>query len=139
MPFNPEIKAQWLHALRSGEYAQGQGHLRTDEDKFCCLGVLTDLAVEAGVAEWTPCDSFGLYGDLFGVEEVLFEGTDDERSVMNYLTATPRVLEWAGLNGAESLKFGESGYIPGLDNSLTRMNDNGMTFNEIADIIEEYL
>lgn len=138
MPFNPEIKAQWLHALRSGEYAQGQGHLRSKEDKFCCLGVLTDLAVEAGVAEWTLTESH-FFGSLFAVEEVLCEGTSDERLAMNYLTATPRVLEWAGLDEAESRSFGSAGYISGLEKSLAWMNDAGMTFNEIADIIEECL
>jgi hypothetical protein len=45
-----QIKEQWVEALRSGRYNQGQGCLRThihgdDEsnDKFCCLGVLADI------------------------------------------------------------------------------------------------
>ena len=44
-----EIKQQWATALRSGKYAQGQAYLRNDRDEMCCLGVLSELAVEAGV------------------------------------------------------------------------------------------
>lgn len=37
---NPEFKAKWIAALRSGEYTQGIANLYTDEsDSFCCLGV----------------------------------------------------------------------------------------------------
>lgn len=39
---NPEIKAKWIEALRSGNYQQGIGALRLD-CKFCCLGVLCDV------------------------------------------------------------------------------------------------
>jgi len=49
------VKERWLEALRDEEeYTQGRTILRssTDEDCFCCLGVLTDLAVQEGVAEW---------------------------------------------------------------------------------------
>ena len=36
----PELKAQWIAALRSGEYTQGRYNLRTREGHYCCLGVL---------------------------------------------------------------------------------------------------
>lgn len=39
----PEIKMQWLEALRSGHYQQARGVLRQDAIHFCCLGVLCDL------------------------------------------------------------------------------------------------
>jgi hypothetical protein len=39
---NPEIKARWVAALRSGGYKQTRGRLRHG-DSFCCLGVLCDL------------------------------------------------------------------------------------------------
>lgn len=38
-----ELKAKWVKALRSGDYKQTQDFLR-DEDGFCCLGVLCDVA-----------------------------------------------------------------------------------------------
>lgn len=41
---NAELKAKWVAALRSGNYKQGVGTLRSDSGKFCCLGVLCDVA-----------------------------------------------------------------------------------------------
>ena len=38
-----QLKRKWLKALRSGKYEQGQGLLRTVDNKFCCLGVLCDV------------------------------------------------------------------------------------------------
>lgn len=43
---NPEIKQQWVDALRSGEYPQSTNYLR-DKTGWCCLGVLTDLFIKA--------------------------------------------------------------------------------------------
>lgn len=40
---NAEIKAKWIEALRSGKYEQGRGRLRSEDNKYCCLGVLCDL------------------------------------------------------------------------------------------------
>ena len=40
MAMTPELKAQWIAALRSGEYTQGYNHLRTENGYYCCLGVL---------------------------------------------------------------------------------------------------
>jgi hypothetical protein len=42
---NKQLRDEWVKALRSGEYQQGRGGLRS-EDKYCCLGVL--CAVRAG-------------------------------------------------------------------------------------------
>lgn len=39
----PEIKKKWTDALRSGEYEQGTGALKTHGEKYCCLGVLCDV------------------------------------------------------------------------------------------------
>lgn len=42
-----DIKKQWVEALRSGKYKQGTGRLcdtRGKKLKFCCLGVLFDIA-----------------------------------------------------------------------------------------------
>ena len=47
-----EIKTKWLKALRSGEYEQCKKNLRNG-DKFCCLGVLTDLYLKETGGNWT--------------------------------------------------------------------------------------
>lgn len=38
-----EVKEQWLTALRSGRYKQGRMMLRSNDEKYCCLGVLCDI------------------------------------------------------------------------------------------------
>lgn len=45
---NKEIKEKWVEALRSGKYKQGEGWLKRRGSKegefsFCCLGVLVDV------------------------------------------------------------------------------------------------
>jgi hypothetical protein len=45
---DPEFKAKWTAALRSGEYKQGKGVLNSKADNsFCCLGVACHLALGA--------------------------------------------------------------------------------------------
>lgn len=38
----PELKENWIKALRSGKYTQTSNHLRVN-DGYCCLGVLCDV------------------------------------------------------------------------------------------------
>lgn len=46
---NPEVKAEWLAALRSGAYKQAQARLFDPETGgYCCLGVLCDIAEKRG-------------------------------------------------------------------------------------------
>lgn len=40
---NPEVKKIWLEALKSGEYKKGVDRLRSEDNAFCCLGVLCNL------------------------------------------------------------------------------------------------
>lgn len=40
---NEQIKKDWIAALRSDKYKQGRGTLQSDDQKFCCLGVLADV------------------------------------------------------------------------------------------------
>jgi len=56
---NPELKAKWIAALRSGDYRQGRGMLKSvyREDTYCCLGVLCDVS---GMGRWVHKDDDGL-------------------------------------------------------------------------------
>jgi hypothetical protein len=111
---NPEVKARWVAALRSGKYKQGQKVLRSAKDKFCCLGVLCDIK---NPAQW---DS-GLCGYEFA-GHVHFVPSE--------------IREWAGL--PQSLGGAEV-TINGTIDSLADHNDAGRTFAEIADAIEQQL
>jgi hypothetical protein len=39
-----EIKQKWVEALRGGQFKQGEGVLRTNDDRYCCLGVLCSVS-----------------------------------------------------------------------------------------------
>lgn len=109
---NPEVKAKWLEALRSGKYKQGDSALHKGE-QFCCLGVLCDIAVQSGIVKT----------DINHDDEVVYDGRAD------YLPLS--VQEWAGLPN-------ENGDYDRYASSLADQNDEGATFTEIADIIEKH-
>lgn len=115
---NPEVKAQWLTALRSGEYAQGSGSLNED-GKFCCLGVLCDLAERDGVVERVKVWDSGVFGYT-------------ARKVTGVLPW--EVRDWSGLKTVTGDFYDDSGAMQ----ALTILNDGGMPFVKIADIIEQY-
>lgn len=91
---NEDVARTWSAALRSGRYLQGVGALRVlewdgydelarrppDRVRYCCLGVLCDLAREAGVGDW---------------DGVVFE-VDGEYEQSQLPAAVAR---WAGLVG----------------------------------------
>lgn len=120
-----QIKEQWVKALRSGDYKQGKTRLETDEG-FCCLGVLCDLAVKAGIIERRP--TAAIRG---GVASYGVEGLTREISVLPRL-----VVDWAGLIDCNPLVRINGHYY----HALSHMNDiEGSSFLEIADLIEEQL
>ena len=114
---NKKIKAKWIAALRSGKYIQGRRRLRISgymgADKFCCLGVLCNLHAEAhpriAQAQTSPREYLGHSAML-----------------------PPKVMQWAGLRPGfgEDIVFGSF---------LAGMNDSGMDFNQIADVIDTQL
>jgi len=113
-----DIKAQWLQALRSGEYEQTSGALEHG-GKFCCLGVLCDLAVKAGVTERSQeADGPVVYGTA--------DGEDTSAGIL-----PDGVKEWSGLPQRNPI-FIEDGNVE----SLAAKNDMGYSFAQIADLIE---
>lgn len=115
---NPEAVKKWVEALRSGEFKQAKGVLYDREHgSYCCLGVACFLAKKEGVipkqARWS-----------------IPAGCDTEPA-LNLVDQFAPVKEWLGLREAEGA-FGAK-----IDQKgLARMNDNGCTFEEIADLIE---
>jgi hypothetical protein len=132
----PEIKAMWLDALRSGEYRQGQGVLRSEDNEYCCLGVLCDLyQKQTGEMYWAS-DADKIADREDDGEVTHFYSYDfGNAKVGHYAFAMPpeEVFEWSGLRGDAYLK-GEDG----KEYNLPEMNDNGKTFEEIAQLIELY-
>jgi hypothetical protein len=122
---NPEVKAKWVAALRSGDYEQGRHRLHCKDGKFCCLGVLCDLAVKNGVIPepegWGPAYYYG--------------SSVVSRSDVSIPIA---VSEWAGLTGS-SRHNPRVEIAPGSTSTLANLNDSGTPFERIAQVIEEKL
>lgn len=123
---NPDVKTRWVAALRSDRYAQGRGKLaRLDPDggppSYCCLGVLCEVAVQAGV-----------------VVRVL--DTGDVRSfdgAVNYLPEAVRA--WAQLPAVNPVVRDVAGDGNDVVTALSAFNDRGVSFARIAQLIEEEL
>lgn len=112
---NQEAKKPWLAALRSGKYRQTTESLN-DENGYCCLGVLCEVAIENGLK--------------------INKETNDrsyETSYDGYVDFPPPIVwTWAGL-------VGNNPYIESKGNYLADLNDAGLSFDEIADLIEKEL
>lgn len=133
-----DIRALWTEALRSGKYEQGSGVLKTRQGSYCCLGVLCELAVEAGVI--APAKE--------EIQDAINLGWRYETESGVLPTA---VMEWAGLPDSEgTYEFSDEemsehyvgnwkdvGYY--RKTSLVNANDShGKSFPQIADLIDKH-
>jgi len=120
---NPDIKNRWTTKLRSGEYKQGRNNLRVydvanEEERFCCLGVLCEIAVEDGIIP--PANTTSV---------VRRYGVDEAYGSIGILPTV--VKEWAELD------YPNGGYGIGDVHALSNDNDTGKSFDQIADIIDQ--
>jgi hypothetical protein len=116
----------WASALRSGRYQQATGALRKD-DGFCCLGVACEVyRLETGRGEWLPRGD-GDMGAPFLIDDT--DALDD--------VAMPHLV-------AEWILGDPDAYDPDVDTgegnaTLSHLNDEGITFAEIAWYVEEQI
>ena len=125
---NKEVKELWLKALRSGEYKQGRNYLEYTDPlygkKYCCLGVLCDLAVKNGVICKTDQ----------GRNEIYYETNAGIDNFTNNVLPT-KVQNWAEIYSTDG-DFNSKEFVD--KTMLTELNDSGKYgFNAIANIIEE--
>lgn len=125
---NPEVKAEWVAALRSGDYEQGKSWLRKagvdSVQRYCCLGVLCDLSANKGEGEWIAGNRFLFAGD----EEISSSSTHLPKNLAGALGLSNNT-PYIGLSLWEIY-------------SLTELNDDdddALTFDQIADMIECFL
>lgn len=130
MRMNQDVKALWLTALRSGKYKQATGSLQTSDNKFCCLGVLCELAVEAGVIERKQSSPEYAYRYKPLPRE-------DGMSVYGSSTGLFReVMDWAGIETAAA-SYETSVEPNDIDRNLVGLNDGlRHSFEQIADVVE---
>ena len=129
---NPEHKAKWLTALRSGTIKQGRERLQKD-DTYCCLGVLDNAIDKTRWNESTHrIEGIVLADDAYGLSKHL----QDALAAAN-----------DGLNDIEELKnyFKKAGFSthPDLDKITAAASSfnrkYSASFNSIANWIEENL
>lgn len=112
---NKDIAKKWAEALRSGKYEQGREQLSTqyeheDSPRFCCLGVLCEVAkAEGAIEKYDP----------------------------HAPHLPPEVRDWAGMKTTQGVyeAFDET---EGEDNTLWGLNDKyDKDFDYLADFIEK--
>lgn len=133
------IKKLWTDALRGGDYKQTRNMLNRPNVGHCCMGVLCELAVIAGVVE-----SVLEPGDTSTGYRSAPTSTDDDQPA-EHDTLPRAVVKWAGLGSHDPCVAINSEFY-----SLSRHNDGGRlkpwevlrkgrSFAEIADAIERDL
>lgn len=126
-----DVKGKWLEALRSGEYEQTTGALRSTNG-YCCLGVLCEVAVKNGVIpEAVP--------DEINVPETTYYYAESGSWLPDAVT------EWAVLALSDpSMTMGvtdpNGNALVEKNVTLSSLNDiYGYDFEQIANVIETHL
>jgi hypothetical protein len=130
------FKADWVAALRSGEYRQGKEALcktgRT-ADRFCCLGVAVNLLIEAGHdLEWEQ---------RIDVKPKLLLATDTKGASDECEITCLNIPNWlyAKLAAVPTDSADPTCSHVTVEGLLTHLNDKGRSFKEIADFIDRQL
>lgn len=134
MNINKELVRLWIDSLRSGTYQQGTSQLRTIDDKFCCLGVLCDIAKQSVNLEWNLPNvdyvSYSMGGTYSILPSVLAEylGTVECDQRILILKTNVKLQEYLGDKVNDLLTH----------TTLVALNDYyKLSFDQIADILEE--
>lgn len=144
---------RWVAALRSGNYQQGQRVLRDENNGYCCLGVLCDLVKDEVGLKWGEPQSRApdlvveRKPGVYPIKSVM-EGD----TCLNAAVLPDIVMRELGFKTKMGqFKFSDELFerfpklkdrwvLTGVYNaSLAALNDNGWTFEEIADLLESGL
>lgn len=101
---------EWVAALRSGKYTQAKGELCLENGSKCCLGVVSHL--QGRLKRYRDDDSAFVLSELNPLDEYLHQSGDFPEGVV--------------------VAVGENSWA-----NLATCNDAGLTFAQIADIIEK--
>jgi hypothetical protein len=126
----PEVKEMWLADLPNR--IQTKASLKREVDgefHYCCLGVLSEIAVREGILEPSFKDDRGGVHSYLDAEQPRYDFEIGETVMIRQkMDAMPPVVcrDWAGLP-------------EDVARDLASMNDDDMTFAEIGAWIEENL
>lgn len=104
-----EFAEKWVKALRSGKYEQGEGYLENADGQYCCLGVACKISYPRA----------RLLHKFF---------IDSKGQGRGYISKNLEKKMPELLRGTDANKFVEK---------VSQMNDDGKSFNQIADWIEK--
>ena len=136
---DPVAKRYWLDGLRSERYPQGTSALHRG-DRYCCLGVLCEVARDHGL-------NIAADREIIGDEARTYYD-----SASQYLPAS--VVEWGRLDGedpaieideeivdwwVEEGIYSDMPFALHQTTTLSDLNDNGVPFALIAGLIERQL
>jgi len=141
---NLEIKQLWCSSLRSGKYPQGKNALNRS-GTFCCLGVLPDLAVRAGISKRTEENLY--LRPEYNAKDDGCNFINKSRTQCSRSCLIEDVRVWVGLENLdpcvvttkhhwESIGVKEP---VSLRYKVSQLNDRGFSFETIASLIEEQL
>lgn len=135
-----DIAKQWIDALKSGTYQQGQGKLHATNIKgecmYCCLGVLCDLYRQQNPDELDvnvvtrKSESFPQHFQMLSIGDDSITVYDNDSLVLPL-----RVREWAGMSDP----LGRFTNASLAQDSLAELNDHGMSFAKLADVITAHV
>lgn len=124
-----EQKTAWLSALRSGEYEQAVGSLRVDRGVetpgkygYCCLGVLEQV-ISGEVEEFHNGQAIGLPTKQWCLDH----GIEVNPKSIQVGSADPTILVLVSSYDHPDEE---------REIRVSTLNDDGYTFEEIADLIE---
>lgn len=112
-----KLKTNWVKALRSGRYRQGQGALKNSDGAYCCLGVLAAIQGAKWTGKWT--------GGVPTIKGKTVGLRDEEENLLS-----PTFCGLAKRTQEHLAKLNDGGSFP-----VT----HGKSFKEIADYIEKRL
>ena len=128
-----DIAKRWAEELRSGKYAQGTNVLKSaeatadSEIEYCCLGVLCEMAVKDRVIHASVIQD--RYRSELGTPgRNTWAFCDGDEEVFSELPR--KVIAWSEIKSSD-------GYISSEKESLTTMNDDVLSFEHIAAVIED--
>jgi hypothetical protein len=112
-----ELKERWIEALESGKYKQGRINLKFEYDdyfEYCCLGVLCEITNVQNTMKERTCYFDGFSAEIAADELLPY--------IENFGQFQGFIVEQVGI----------------YYKSLSYMNDAGVSFKEIAKIIQKH-
>ena len=141
-----EFVEQWCQALEADEFAQGEGYLKTSDpnvgDQYCCLGVACHMLTEANLLDEPVLLSTG--ATRYGTSIPPFgpNGRDYSTTMLPERAIQLLHIGDGGEFIADKLPEQVRASLPrdeddDLCTSLVTVNDAGVTFSRIAQLIRE--